>query len=275
MFQARPNLPLIPKVGDPIRAEFLASLVGIAGYFEGKPIDPFTLGEGIFVGRPTLLRVASLTFPGATTTPAWEGGNGIVYGMTNSAVLDATSGGIYAAIEYDTDQYPGISLAEVNGGTFSAVGDFVWAMPVQTPSGMIFVFQPASGATSNTLYRPTDSTAIIADRRWVYQLTPLRVQADGITWEDDPEGTVIENCYNENEIFNTSGATLQGNDADLSLPPFGTGAGTIDLILQPIKENHPVTITRRTSSSGSGSGSGSGVITWFNAPNTIQEPCNE
>lgn len=277
MFQARPNLPLIPKPGDPIRAEFLASLVGMAGYFEGKPIDPFTLGEGIFIGRPALMKVASLEW-GGSDSKAWDGGKGSIYGLTNAAILEGSDGGSYAAIQYDDDEYPGISLAEVNGGASSVVGDFVFSMPVQTPSGMVFVFQPSSGSASG-VYRPVSPTVIIPDRRWSYTLMPQILDPETNEWDDDPDGEPLDGAMNLAEALNGEDG-LQGNDVDFSLPPFADPAMQLP-ILNPIGENRlvvliPVKTKASGSSSSTGGSSGSGPAPkryWFTADNVVQQPC--
>lgn len=270
MYTARPQIPLRLNQGDAITAAYLNKVAAMAGYFEGTPIDPTIQGPPIEQGRPVLMKIAD---------PSWGTGGNALDNVTGNVVTlkmafvnpgsstDADPVGFLNVAETTEDIiYPGIC---VDGGSFSA-GQTVIAIPFNTISGLVFFF--SSSGSDDILYRVSAFTVIIADRKWYYQLTPQRVHADGITWEDDPDGIVLENCYNEAEIFNTAGATLQGNDVDFALDPFPAGGGTMPDVLQPIKENHVVSITRfTTDSSGSGSGSGSGVrIPWFNALNTVQ-----
>lgn len=131
-------------------------------------------------------------------------------------------------------------------------------------------------AGTGPYYRVTASSVLIADRKWTYELTPQRKKAapplytgTGSFYENDPDGTVLTNCRNINEDQNTSGSTLQGNDIDFSLAPFGTTPGTLARKLQPIKGNRPVKIVDTSVDS-----SGTPVLVyWFDAPNIVQEDC--
>jgi hypothetical protein len=263
MYTARPQIPLRLNQGDAITAAYLNKVAAMAGYFEGTPIDPTILGSPIEQGRPVLMKVSDSTFGTGGNALDNVSGNVVTLKMAfvnPGASTDANPVGFFNVAETTEDViYPGIC---VDGGSFS-VGQTVIAIPFNTISGLVFFFN----GNGKTLYRASDFTVIIADRRWYYQLTPQRVQSDGITWEDDPDGIVLENCYNEAEALNSAGDTLQSNDVDFSLPPFSSSL--IAKKLQPIKENRMVELTRFTTSSGSAATK----IAWFNAPNIVQEGC--
>lgn len=272
MQSARPDIPQTVSQGEAIRASLINQLIGLAGYFQDQPIDAIVPGENIYVGRPALMRVASVAPSGPTETVAWDNGGGRVYGLVSAIVLNGGSSGAspigaYLGIQLNSDQWPGVCLTEINGGNNAYVGDFVMGYPLQTPNGPIFVFD----GPRPQLYRVSDPVVIIADRKWSYTLVPQVIGSDGISWNDDAYGTPLTNAMNEAEALNTAGSTLQSNDIDFSLPPFGTTTGTLARILQPIKENRMVSITRFTQST-TGSGS-TPKIPWFNAPNVVQEGC--
>jgi hypothetical protein len=263
----RPVIQQFIRPGDPITADFLNQMVGLAGYFQGQPVDAVMPGESIYVGRPAFMRVASGTYPSTSITAAWVGGYGRIYGLNNAIVMNGNTSADYDAIPTDDNQYPGICLTEINGGNFAEVGDYVMAYPMQTPSGQVFAFL----GTRSRLYRVTMPNVLIANRKWSYTLIPQTCGSDGVTWSDDPYGQTLTGAMNEAEALNTAGDTIQGNDIDFSQAPFGTDPGTLAKVLQPIKEHRLVEITRFTTvTSGS---SVTSTVAWFNAANVVQEGC--
>lgn len=259
----RPVIQQFIRPGEPITADFLNQMVGLAGYFQGQPVDAVMPGESIYVGRPAFMKVASATYPSTSLSPAWEGNFGRIYSLSNAIVMNGSTSSIYDPIPTDDNEYPGICLTEINGGNFAEVGDYVMAYPMQTPSGQIFAFT----GTRSRLYRVSDYAVLIADRKWSYTLVPQTCGGDGITWSDDVYGQSLNFAMNEAEALNSTANSLQGNDIDFDLPPFGTTAGTLAKKLQPIKSNRMVEITRFTVDS-------MGYRrAWFNAANIVQEGC--
>lgn len=264
----RPVIQQFIRPGEPITADFLNQMVGLAGYFQGKPVDAVVPGENIFVGRPAFMQIVSVSVSGTSLIPGWEKAIGRIYTLYNASISNG-SDGAFNAISYDPTTNNGICITEINGGNFAEIGDYVMAYPMQTPSGQVFAFV----GTRSRLYRVSTPTVIIADQKWSYTLVPQNCGPDGVTWGDDTYGQTLVDAMNEAEALNESFVIgsplsyLQGNDIDFSLAPFGTGTGTLAQKLQPIKQKRMVSITRFTTTS-------TGTkIAWFNAPNIVQEGC--
>jgi hypothetical protein len=174
------------------------------------------------------------------------------------------SPGLTTYVETGPILYPEAELHRINSPVVGGEVAVRWR-----PDGTVDVAVPVE---DKTLYRVSANSSVVADRKWTYTLTPQRLKASitvgtASIWEDVPGGTTLLLAVNIAEDRNTAGSTLQGNDVDFSLDPFGTTAGTLARKLQPIKTNRLVKVDGYFTD-------GSDVVhAYFDAANIVQEPC--